>query len=240
MNWVYKKSEIGFALLWIITYVISLSIADTISLHVGIYKSITSIVCIFLSFVLYRWIYKNDLMNKYGLCKSNILAKQLLYYIPFIIIASMNICFGICMNYTLLETFLHIISMLCVGFLEEVIFRGILFKAMCKDGLKIAVIVSSVTFGIGHIVNLFNGSGVDLFSNLLQVAYAIAAGLVFTMMFYKSGSLWACIITHGILNASSVFIDQNRITPTLQWITAILLCVIPILYTMYLLKLKKE
>lgn len=240
MHSLYKKSEITFALMWIIVYVISLSIADTVSMNIGIYKLITSIVCIFLSAILYAWIYRNGLMEKYGLCKSNISAKKLLYYVPFVVIASINIWFGICMNYSLLETLLHIISMFCVGFLEEVIFRGLLFKAMCKDGLKMAIIVSSVTFGIGHIVNLFNGSGADLFSNLLQVAYAIAAGLVFTVMFLKSGSLWACILTHGALNASSVFANQNMVTPTLQITTAIILCVIPIAYTMYLLRLKKE
>lgn len=33
--------------------------------------------------------------------------------------------------------------------------------------------MSSVTFGMGHIVNLFNGSGAKLVSNLCQVKYAI-------------------------------------------------------------------
>jgi hypothetical protein len=38
--------------------------------------------------------------------------------------------------------------------IEEVIFRGFLFKALQKDKLSVAIIVSSVTFGFGHIVNL--------------------------------------------------------------------------------------
>lgn len=38
--------------------------------------------------------------------------------------------------------------MLCVGFLEEVIFRGLLFTAIAKDTIKTAVVLSSVTFGI--------------------------------------------------------------------------------------------
>ena len=130
--------------------------------------------------------------------------------------------------------------MMGVGFLEEVIFRGLLFKAMSKDGLTFAIIVSSITFGIGHIVNLFNGSGVDLLSNILQVCYAIAAGFMFTMMFYKSGSLWACIITHGVLNSLSVFANQSAITPMHKIFTATILCVIPIVYTMYIIKKKKE
>lgn len=240
MNSLYKKSEIGFAITWIVVYVISLSVAENISTSIGMYKSITSILCILLSVFLYHWIYKNDLMEKYGLCKSSIPAKKLLYYIPFVVIASINVWFGVCMNYSVLETIFHIIAMMGVGFLEEVIFRGLLFKAMSKDGLTSAIIVSSITFGIGHIVNLFNGSGVDLLSNILQVCYAIAAGFMFTMMFYKSGSLWACIITHGVLNSLSVFANQSAITPMHKIFTATILCVIPIVYTMYILKLKKE
>ena len=64
--------------------------------------------------------------------------------------------------------------MLCVGFLEEVIFRGLLFQAIAKDNIKSAVIISSVTFGIGHIINLFNGSGMDLVNNLCQIVFAFA------------------------------------------------------------------
>lgn len=57
-----------------------------------------------------------------------------------------------------METALYVLSMLCVGFIEELIFRGFLFKAMAKDGIKSAIIVSSITFGLGHIINLVNGA----------------------------------------------------------------------------------
>ena len=43
--------------------------------------------------------------------------------------------------------------MLCVGFMEEVIFRGLLFKAIAKDNAKMAIVISSVTFGLGHVLN---------------------------------------------------------------------------------------
>ena len=70
---------------------------------------------------------------------------------------SANLRYGFALNYSELQTILYILSMLCIGFLEEVIFRGLLFESMRKDSEKAAVIVSSVTFGIGHILNLFNG-----------------------------------------------------------------------------------
>ena len=64
--------------------------------------------------------------------------------------------------------------MLCVGFLEETIFRGLPFTAIAKDNIKSAAIISSVTFGIGHIINLFNGSGMDLVNNLCRIVFAVA------------------------------------------------------------------
>lgn len=129
--------------------------------------------------------------------------------------------------------------MLCVGFLEEVIFRGLLFEAMRKDNVKAAVIVSSVTFGIGHIINLFNGSGAELLPNLLQIVYATAAGFMFVMMYLRSGSLLGCIAAHGIFNATSVFANEAKVTPEKQILTAVLLTVITGGYALYLARMMK-
>ena len=45
-----------------------------------------------------------------------------------------------------------------------------------RDNVKSAIVISSVTFGIGHIINLFNGSGMELVNNLCQIVFAIAVG----------------------------------------------------------------
>lgn len=77
--------------------------------------------------------------------------------------------------------------MLCVGFSEEAIFRGLPFTAIAKDNIKSAVIISSVTFGIGHIINLFNGSGMDLVNNLCRIVFAVAYTLILAKTLPKSG-----------------------------------------------------
>ena len=84
--------------------------------------------------------------------------------------------------------------MLWVGFLEEVIFRGLLFKAIAKDNVKTALIISSVTFGLGHLLNLVNGSGAGIAENLLQVTGAIAIGFLFVILYYRGGRFFPCII----------------------------------------------
>ncbi len=126
--------------------------------------------------------------------------------------------------------------MICVGFVEEVIFRDLLFNAMRKDGVRSAVIVSSLTFGIGHIVNLFNGSGAQLLSNLCQVGYAAAVGLLFVILFLKTGSLIPCIVTHNAVNSLSVFANEGGITVTQEIFSAVAITVIALAYSVYLLK----
>ena len=102
--------------------------------------------------------------------------------------------------------------MLCVGFLEEVIFRGLLFKALAKDNIKSAVVISSVTFGIGHIINLFNGSGMDFVNNLCQIVFAIALGFLLVTIFYRGGSLLPCILVHSAINTLGTFASDAGLT----------------------------
>lgn len=237
MNRLYKKNELLFSLVWIAVYVFGLSVADNLSKTLGMEKIITVVVSILLSVILFVWMQNNNLFRKYGLCRPQIPASKMLYYIPLIFMISVNLWYGVSMNLSIAETVFYIISMLAVGFLEEIIFRGLLFQAMCKDGVKTAVIVSSITFGMGHIVNLFNGSGADLLSNVLQVGYAIAVGFLFTIIFYKTKSLLACIGTHSILNALSVFGNETAMTAEKEIISAAALAGISILYTIYILKL---
>ena len=56
MTKLYQKSEITFAILWIAAYVVLTSIADQISESVGIIKSVTALLHIVMSLVLYFWI----------------------------------------------------------------------------------------------------------------------------------------------------------------------------------------
>ena len=237
----YDKSRLWFALAWIIAYCVLMSVGDSLSALVGIDKSVTLAIGILLSAILLLFLKKNGLYADYGLCKPKTSVKSMLYYIPIFVMLTANLWYGVTLNYGALETVLYILAMLCVGFLEEVIFRGLLFEAMRKDSVKAAIIVSSVTFGIGHIINLINGSGAELLPNLLQVIYATAAGFMFVMMYYKSKSLLVCIAVHGVFNALSVFANEANTTAEMQILTAILLTVITGSYALYLaLSMKGE
>jgi len=238
MNRLYKKSKLWFALVWIIVYVIGTSAADEFSKTLGLEKSLTLPFLLLLTASSLLWLGRNGLFRQFGLCRPSRGAKQMLYYIPLMILASCNLWYGVTLNYGVAETVLYMLCMLLVGFLEELIFRGFLFDAMRKDSLKAAIIVSSVTFGIGHIVNLFNGSGAELLANICQVCYAIAAGFVFVIIYYKTESLLPCIATHSVLNALSAFAKPQSAAQ--QIVTSVILCVIPLVYALYLLRLQGE
>ena len=230
----YNKSKIWFAVAWIIAYCVLMSVGDSISAWLGVEKSVTFAIGAVLSIILLLFLKKNGLFSDHGICAPKISARSMLYYLPILIMLSANLWYGVTLNYGALETAFYILAMLCVGFLEEVIFRGLLFEAMREDSVKAAITVSSVTFGIGHIINLINGSGAELLPNLLQVVYATAAGFMFVMMYYRSKSLIVCITAHGVFNALSVFANEAAATNTTRILSAALLTVITGAYAVYL------
>ena len=137
----------------------------------------------------------------------------------------------VAMQYDAMGTVCFIVKMLCVGFLEELIFRGFLFKAMSHESIKWAVIVSSVTFGMGHIINLINGSGMGLAENMVQIFFAVLIGFLYVIIFWRGGSLWPCVISHGVLNSLSAFSAEGEGMLQLG-----ILCVLTVAYAVVLLK----
>ncbi|MCM1087532.1 MAG: CPBP family intramembrane metalloprotease [Muribaculaceae bacterium] len=232
MKKLYDKSELHFSLAWIIGYVVLFSVADSFSESLGFEKIVTAPIGVVLVLFLFLWMKKHDLLKEYGLCAFQGNWKDYLYFVPLLVLMSVNLWNGVTMKVSAGETVVFILSMLCVGFLEEIIFRGFLFKAICQNNVKSAIVVSSVTFGIGHIVNLVNGA--DFLPTLLQICYAIAIGFLFTIIFYKGKSLLPCIITHGVLNSLSTFAIQG--SRTMDIVTAIVICVICAGYAAWILK----
>ena len=226
MKKLYEKSEIWFAVAWIIAYCVLLSVGDNISASLGVINVATFPIALLLSVVLFLFLKSNGLLERYGLCKSKVPAAKMLFYIPVLVMLTANLWHGVGIYVSPSEAVCYVLTMLCVGFLEEVIFRGLLFNAMRKDGVKSAIIVSSLTFGIGHIVNLFNGSGAELLPNLLQVVYATAAGFMFVMIYYRTESLIVCIVAHGVFNALSVFVNEAEVTDMMRILSCVFLIVV--------------
>jgi membrane protease YdiL (CAAX protease family) len=121
--------------------------------------------------------------------------KKVLFYIPLFLIEIFPIIFG---NYnnemTILQYFILLFFTIAVGINEEIYFRGIALKILNKRGIKKAIIVSSIIFGILHIVNLFNGK--DVLYIVFQICFALLVGFVLSEVVIITKSLIIVIIWH--------------------------------------------
>lgn len=227
MNKIFTKHETLISILFIVIYLV----VNSIFLNkYGMYDWQTMAVNIGLSLLIILFIVIFKLGKYFGLTKFPN-PKKFLYFIPLLILMSINLWGGIKIENSFLEITFYIISMIFVGFLEEIIFRGFLFRMMAKDNLKLAIIITSLTFGVGHIINLLTGA--SFVPTLIQIIYATATGYLFAVILVKGKSLWPCIIPHSVVNALSVFAVDNSFT-----VIASPLCLtfIPIFYAVYLNK----
>ena len=236
MKKLYEKNELTFAIVWIVIYCLLQSLANPLNNVIGIAYAASAVFCVLQTVVLFAFIRKNGLQKRYGLCKSSVPAWRFLYYVPLLILASGNLWNGVALRCTPAETVCRIVCMLCVGFLEEVIFRGFLFAAIAKNNVKSAIVISSVTFGVGHIINLFNGSGMDLINNLCQIVFAIAVGFLLVTLFYRGGSLLPCIIVHSAINTLGTFANDADLTTEMHLLHLAILIAVTVAYTLILTK----
>lgn len=226
-----EKQETGLSIALIVLYVVINSYCrknfGTTDYRSALIITLLSLVVVVLIFVLNRRTY-------YGLTKVKN-AKAYLYFIPLVFIATVNLWNGIHIENTPMELLFHVITMVNAGFLEEIVFRGFLFKMMEKDNVKTAMRVSALTFGIGHIANLLTGA--DVVQTLMQICYATAIGFLFVIIFYKSKSLVPCIITHAIVNVLSIV---NGDMQKIFYFVCAFLTIMPLAYAWYINKRIKE
>lgn len=240
MKKLYEKNQLTFSLVWIGIYCVLQSLANPLNEKIGIAYSASALFCVLQAIALWMFIQKNGLQKQLGLCASPFPARRFLYYIPLMVLMSRNFWNGVTVNFPLADTVCYVICMLCVGFVEEVIFRGFLFKALAKDNVTSAIIISSVTFGLGHLLNLVNGSGATLAENLFQVTGAIVIGFLFVILFYRGGSLLPCIIAHSFINTASAFANEAGLTLEKRMVFHLALIGINAAYALILIKTLPE
>ncbi|EJO5347792.1 CPBP family intramembrane metalloprotease [Clostridium botulinum] len=83
------------------------------------------------------------------------------------------------------------------GVVEEMVFRGLIMKALEKRwGKMIAIIIPSIIFGLLHTI----GMDMNIIDILLLFVAGTSVGIMFSLIVYESGSIWASAIVHGIWN----------------------------------------
>jgi len=93
---------------------------------------------------------------------------------------------------------------LCVGFFEEIVFRGCVLMIVMQRRrrtrleLFISILMSSLIFGVVHLVNIF--AGASPVATLLQVGYSSLIGGMCAVVLMKTGCIWHCVLIHAVYN----------------------------------------
>ena len=175
----YRKNGILFSILWIVVYVVGLSAADVLSLSLGVQKSVTAAAGLLLSAVLYGFLRRHGLTKAYGLCCPSVPARWLLYYLPLAAMVSVNLWYGITLSMRVDECLLYVVSMLLVGFLEEMIFRGLL---LCVILLKTGSLLSCIlTHSILNALGIFaEGAQISAVQKITSAIFLTVVSLGYT------------------------------------------------------------
>ena len=89
-------------------------------------------------------------------------------------------------------------------FVEEVLFRGLVFGCLKDMSRAAAYIVSAVLFSLLHVWTFALWQW-DLTYLILMLQYLVP-GLVFAWAFDRSGTLWTSILLHAIVNALALYV----------------------------------
>lgn len=73
------------------------------------------------------------------------------------------------------------------GFIEETLYRGIVYQAFRRRSILTGIVVSALSFGLMHM-------------NFNQILYAIYLGVVFALLVEATGSLGSSMILHMVFN----------------------------------------
>lgn len=135
------------------------------------------------------------------------------------------------------------INTLIVGFSEEGMFRGVLYRALRgKMGLTGAIIASSVLFGSVHVLNAFTTG--HFLQSALQAFTATLSGFVFVAMLLRTGSIIVPMIYHALWDFGTFTVARSadgmgnagEAPAAMTYLVPVLFVLPNFLYALWLLK----
>ena len=94
---------------------------------------------------------------------------------------------------------------------EEVLFRGIIFVGLLGTySLVLAIIISSLLFGLWHLKNIFYHPGKELIYQMLHTG--LIFGPIMAVITWYTGTIWLAVILHFCNNiiASKTFLKISK------------------------------
>jgi membrane protease YdiL (CAAX protease family) len=131
---------------------------------------------------------------------------------------------------------LLLLECLCIGFFEELAFRGLfLWIAEKKRGDKrwifCSILLSSAAFGLIHLINLFESSPLSV---LMQIGYSALIGAMCAVILLKTANIWLCVVVHGLFNFCGAVVPSCGYGTVWDTPTVILTAVIAVAVTVYM------
>lgn len=201
MRHLYEKNEVRHFLVWLAIYLGLSIVAINIGAALGIGEhEIVALPLLVLAVVMLVYFRRTGIGPEIGLgTPAAVSAPRMWFYLPLLVLVGFPLITGVRDDLTALAVAAIVVHYAASGFLEEVLFRGLLLRALLKEGRPLwAVVISSLTFGIGHVISVLIGqSGQD---TVFQIINATVVGLLFTLVVLATGNLTAVIIAHILYN----------------------------------------
>ncbi len=99
-----------------------------------------------------------------------------------------------------------VIFLTAIAFAEEIFSRGVIFGVLLRHGLAVAVVGSSLIFGLMHL-NGYIGEYFDPWRAYWHVVSATAFGVFACALMVVTRSIWMPITLHAFSNAGLLFRD---------------------------------
>jgi uncharacterized protein len=87
---------------------------------------------------------------------------------------------------------------LLVGFAEEGLLRGVALQTLLPTGIRRAVVVSAVIFGLGHLGNLLTGASASM--TVVQVLENTFLGIAAAGACIYAGTIWPAVAFHALVD----------------------------------------
>ncbi|RAX48670.1 hypothetical protein DQ353_14145 [Arthrobacter sp. AQ5-05] len=208
MSKLQDTKPLGHALIWVAVYIVVVNIGDFLGEEIG-FPGLTSLALLALSIVLVFYLRIGGRLAFYGIRPPLPgTPPSALFYVPLFAITFLQYAKGFASDLDLRSIVYALVLVAGVGFIEELLFRGFLLQALrARASVTRAIVISGVTFGIGHIVNLMRGY--SLTEQVLQLVAAVLIGIALAYGAVLTGSILPGVAFHALFNLSGTLTKHS-------------------------------
>ncbi len=169
--------------------------------------------------------------------------KSILFALPAFLISVNNFPFSTVIKGEAVVTenvgmvLLLLLECIAVGFFEETAFRGVVFLGLLKKDPENrlwafkSIVISSVVFGLVHLVNLFESSPTAV---LMQIGYSALIGAMCSVVLMKTANIWICVAIHALFNFCGAVIPRLGEGEIWDTFTIVLTVIVSLAVTVYM------